>query len=225
MTDRGIRNNNPGNIDRGTVVWQGQADDQSSDPRFIVFKTPQYGIRALAKVLLTYQNHDGCKTLRQIQGRYAPDGSENNGPAYLTALCAATGFGPDDEIDLDTVATMTPTINAFIAHECSGYVYPAAVVAEGIRMAGVADAPPAPAMSHAHVQAQVGAGATGLAALGLDQINKAANLAPTVKAWTASLSDYAGVPIMDHAITTIETVAAGLALLGLALTVMHLRKA
>jgi hypothetical protein len=89
MTDqpRGIRNNNPGNIDRNTTKWQGMADDQSSDPRFVVFKTPQAGIRALAKILLTYQNHDGLKTVRGIIGRWAP-AVENNTSAYVAAVAA-----------------------------------------------------------------------------------------------------------------------------------------
>ena len=52
---RGIRNNNPGNIDRNATKWQGMADKQD-DPRFIVFTSPQYGIRAMARVLLTYQS-------------------------------------------------------------------------------------------------------------------------------------------------------------------------
>lgn len=226
MTDRGIRNNNPGNIDFDPkIAWQGSLGIETGvpSPRFIAFKTPQYGIRALAKVLLTYQNHDGCKTLREIVSRWAP-GVENNTAAYIAAMCAATGFGPDDEIDLDTVATMTPVVNGFIAHECSGYVYPASVVAEGVRMAGVADAPPPPVMSHAHVQAQVAAVATGCVSFCLDKANTAAGWAPTVKGWSDSLSDYTGVPIVQHAVTAFGTVAGGLALLGLGLTVLHLRK-
>ena len=45
---RGIRNHNPGNIDKG-ADWEGLADDQSSDSRFCVFKDPVWGIRAMAR--------------------------------------------------------------------------------------------------------------------------------------------------------------------------------
>jgi len=37
---RGIRNHNPGNIEKGDP-WQGLAADQSGDPRFAVFAAPE----------------------------------------------------------------------------------------------------------------------------------------------------------------------------------------
>lgn len=235
MTDRGIRNNNPGNIDRGAVKWQGMADDQSSDPRFIVFKTPQYGIRALAKVLLTYQNHDGCKTLRQIQARYAPDGSENNGPAYLSALRAAFKAAglpddPDAEIDLDTAANMTVAVNAFVAHECSGYVYPPAVVADGIRLAGVADAPPKPLMTQGtFVTKAMGAGSLGVGTCAeackalIADPSKVQGLSDHVKAAAGQFDAFSGVAIFDHVKTALLTVGGGLLLASMALSVMKQR--
>ena len=53
-TPRGIRNNNPGNLDKG-APWQGLVNN-SSEPRFCTFKDPVWGIRALAVTLITY--HD-----------------------------------------------------------------------------------------------------------------------------------------------------------------------
>ena len=49
---RGIRNNNPGNIEHNGTNWQGM-DNPPHDGRFIRFVTPQYGIRAMARVLTT----------------------------------------------------------------------------------------------------------------------------------------------------------------------------
>lgn len=43
---RGLRNNNPGNIEAGSNSWDGQA---GSDGRFAKFVTPEHGIRALGK--------------------------------------------------------------------------------------------------------------------------------------------------------------------------------
>ena len=51
---RGIRNHNPGNVLRTkSVTWQGQAEDQSGDPEFVVFTAPEWGLRAIARILLT----------------------------------------------------------------------------------------------------------------------------------------------------------------------------
>jgi hypothetical protein len=210
MISRGLRNNNPLNLDRTSVVWQGQADDQSSDPRFVVFKTPEYGIRAGAKVLLTYQNHDGCKTIRQIIGRFAPPG-ENNTAAYITAICSATGYGPDDEINLDTVATMKPFLIGVIIHEEGSNPYTDAQILQGIQMAGVSDAKPPPLMSTNTFKAQVGTGVAVVSA-GAAHLSQ---YAPTVKGWADQLGDYAGVPVVQHAQTVFLTVGAGLVGLGI----------
>ena len=229
MTTRGVRLNNPGNIDRGTVKWQGMADDQSSDPRFIVFKTPQWGIRALAKVLLTYQNHDGCHTVQQLISRWAPPG-ENNTAAYVAAVAAAMGVEPDAEVDVDTAATMTLLVNAIIAHENAGYVYPASVVAEGIRLAGVSDAPPKPLMAQGtFVTKAIGTG--GLAVSGcveacksyLADPSKLHGLSDQVKGAADQLDAFSGVAIFDHVKTAFLTVGGGLLITSLALSAMKQR--
>ena len=62
---RGVRNNNPGNIDRTAVVWQGEDRSPEAlkrEARFCVFVTPQAGFRAVAKTLLTYQRKHGLRT-------------------------------------------------------------------------------------------------------------------------------------------------------------------
>ena len=57
MKARGLRNNNPGNLDhRDSVKWNGELPfDADIEPRFCRFESPVFGIRALCKVLLTYQ--------------------------------------------------------------------------------------------------------------------------------------------------------------------------
>lgn len=225
MTTRGIRNFNPGNIDRhDNVKWQGMAADQSGDPRFVVFTDPKWGIRAIARLMLTYSSQYGLKTVRGLIGRWAPP-SENNTGAYVAAVASAVGVGADDQIDVDSAAVMAPLVKAIILHENGSNPYSEAQISEGIRLAGVVDAKPPAATKAPPVQAQAGAVGLGATAFVLDKVNSAASWAPEVKKAAAGLSDYAGVPIMDHAITIIGTVAGGLALLGLALTVLHLRKA
>jgi hypothetical protein len=229
MTARGLRNFNPGNIDYDPKVnWQGSLGIETGvpDPRFIRFSSAQYGIRAIAKVLLTYQNHDDCKTLRQIVSRYAPNGSENNGPAYLAALQAALKAAglpddPDAPINVDTAVVMNVMVRGVIIHENGSQPYTDAQISEGIRLAGVADAPP-PKLSTQHTfQAQVGAG---VAVVGTAATH-VAQYAPTVKGWADKLSDFTGSPIIQHVQTVLLTVAGGLILLGLASQILKQRTA
>lgn len=225
MTDRGIRNNNPGNIDRNATEWQGMADDQSTDPRFIVFKTPEYGIRALAKTLLAYQSQHGLNTIKGIINRWAPP-VENNTDAYVKAVAVDCGVKPDDRIILDRVAIMKPLVNAIIAHECSGYVYPDTVIMAGLHLAGIADAPapapvvvvappapPKPLAKQASFVTKVG----GVATLGA---SACATYAPTVKSWADQLAGFTGSPIIAHAQTALLTVAGGLLIASIAFSVM-----
>lgn len=133
---RGIRNNNPGNIDRDGTPWQGMADDQSGDPRFIVFKSAPYGIRAMARVLITYQDKHGLRTVRRIIGRWAPP-VENDTDAYVNAVAASVGVGPDDVIDVHNFNVLRPLVKAIIKHENGVQPYPDGVINYGLQLAGV----------------------------------------------------------------------------------------
>ncbi|MGL5156229.1 MAG: hypothetical protein ACRC9G_08020, partial [Aeromonas veronii] len=84
---RGIRRNNPGNIEWGSP-WQGLAkpEDYPAD-RFAAFISPVWGIRAIAITLITYQDkrkaNDGSRidSVREVVERWAPS-FENNTQAY-----------------------------------------------------------------------------------------------------------------------------------------------
>lgn len=140
---RGIRNNNPGNIDRTAERWIGMAADQSGDSRFVVFESPEYGIRALMRLLVTYQDRHGLKTVRQIINRWAPP-VENNTSAYVNQVAAALGVGPDEEINTLDRATNEAMTRAIIRHECGdpakhGYPhdwYPDAIYTKAAALAG-----------------------------------------------------------------------------------------
>jgi hypothetical protein len=220
MTSRGLRNNNPGNIDRNATRWQGMADDQSGDPRFVVFKTPQYGIRAIARLMLTYQNQYGLKTVRALINRWAPP-VENNTSAYVAAVASGVGVGPDDPIDVDTTEVMLPLVKAIILHENGQNPYPDATILEGLHMAGIADAKPKPLAKQNTFQAQVGAGVAVVGAAGA----QVSQYAPTVKGWADKLSDFTGSPIIQHAVTILLTVAGGLTLIGIASQILKQRSA
>lgn len=126
---RGIRNNNPGNIVRSGVTWQGMSPDQSSDSRFVVFKAPEYGIRAMARVLKNYlaQNYN---TVQEIINRWAPP-IENDTGAYVRAVAAHLGVDPTAPVGVEHVPAL---IEAIIKHENGQQPYPADVIARGIQL-------------------------------------------------------------------------------------------
>lgn len=127
---RGIRNNNPGNIEKG-APWQGLAADQSGDDRFAVFASPVFGIRALARVLGTYRERHGLSTIRGIISRWAP-ANENNTEAYIQAVANETRL-PDALVLRE--ADYLPVIKAIIRHENGVQPYPDSIIREGIERA------------------------------------------------------------------------------------------
>ena len=133
-TPRGIRNNNPGNIDRTAERWQGMAADQSSDTRFVVFSAPVWGLRALAKVLLSYQRKHGLRTPAAIIGRWAPP-VENDTGAYARQVAKALGVGVNDQIDLQRPEALQRILPAIVQHENGQQPYPSALIAEAVRLA------------------------------------------------------------------------------------------
>lgn len=133
-TPRGVRNNNPGNIDYNKVnKWQGQLPPNPTlETRFARFDKPENGIRALTKLLLTYQNKHGLKTVKSIINRWAPS-VENDTDAYVRAVEFNTGTSPGAEINLRDPAVMKGFVRAIIRHENAGYEYPKHIIDEGVR--------------------------------------------------------------------------------------------
>ena len=131
-TPRGIRNNNPGNIERG-ADWQGLADDQSGDPRFAVFKSPVWGIRAMARILDTYQSRHGLNTIQGIINRWAPPG-ENDSQAYAEHVAGKIGISATEPLPAGD-STRSQLIAAIIEHENGVQPYPDSLIRQGIELA------------------------------------------------------------------------------------------
>lgn len=134
---RGVRNNNPGNIDRTKAVWQGEdrsAEALRREPRFCVFETPQAGFRALAKTLLTYQNKHGLRTVREIINRWAPP-VENNTEAYITQVAREVGVGSREIVSLSKQVPLQRLVTAIARHENGGLFWDEAVIEAGVRQA------------------------------------------------------------------------------------------
>lgn len=131
---RGIRNNNPGNIDYSqNTKWAGQlAHNPAIESRFCRFESPTYGIRALAKVLITYNKKYGINSIAGIIMRWAP-ATENNTKAYIDQVAKACGVDPFAEIDV--LAHLRNLVPAIIKHENGQQPYPQDVIDAGIRLA------------------------------------------------------------------------------------------
>lgn len=119
---RGIRNNNPGNIEKGKDKWQGlKLSMEQTDPRFCEFKDPTWGIRALAVILINYQDKYRINTVEGIIKRWAPpvkDGVvENDTVAYINQVCAACRISPTEPLDLHRYEALQPIVEAIIRHE------------------------------------------------------------------------------------------------------------
>ncbi|NIC03969.1 structural protein [Halomonas sp. DX6] len=128
---RGIRNNNPGNIEYTGTRWQG-LDNPPSDGRFMRFKSPEYGIRALARVLTTYQTKHGLDYIGGIIQRWAPS-HENNSAAYAGFVADRLGVRATDRIDVQ--ARMPELVEAIISYENGQQPYSMATINRGVSMA------------------------------------------------------------------------------------------
>ncbi len=183
---RGIRNNNPGNIERTKprTPWQGAVSidaAMSRDSRFEVFRDPIWGIRAIVRTLITYQDAHDCDTIAKIVARWAP-AHENNVSAYAIQLARAVGIGTGDPIDVTNYRQCSALVRAIVRHENGdgrpygrkwAEWYPPEFYDEGLRRAGVVPAAPTP-LSKSPVVQGAGAAGTAGAAVGVLTVVEAA---------------------------------------------------
>lgn len=171
---RGIRNNNPGNLQQSDVQWEGKT--ASTDPRYESFATPEAGIRALA-LNAQHLQANGAQTVTDLISKWAP-ASENGQAktqAYIGAVAQAMGVSPTDNVNLQDPATLTAFTNAVISHENGANPYRPEQVQTGVAAAlGTARLPDA----HPAVQTN-GSGlivpGTGDGAAPIGQLGKSGN--------------------------------------------------
>lgn len=134
---RGIRNNNPGNIRKGSSAWRGLSATQS-DSAFLQFESMAYGIRALVVTLRTYATKHGLRTVRGIINRWAPP-NENDTGAYVRQVATALGVDADQAVDPYDPDTAFRLVRAIIKHEngaAAALLVTDSTVREGIALAG-----------------------------------------------------------------------------------------
>lgn len=127
---RGIRNNNPLNIERGSDQWDGMAPVQS-DSRFLVFVDAVYGIRAAARILSNYAKR-GVTTVEQIVSTWAPP-NENDTEAYIRYVTEKTGFDRKRVVSKAT-GDYVPLLAAMIKMENGINPYSNETIAKGVSL-------------------------------------------------------------------------------------------
>lgn len=105
---RGIRNNNPGNLN---FVGQKGAhkEDHGDSSRFAAFDTMADGIRALRDQLMIYGRR-GINTIEGIISKYAPP-SENNTQGYIAGLSQRVGAPPNAPLNMADIAVQQQMIS------------------------------------------------------------------------------------------------------------------
>jgi len=130
---RGIRNNNPGNIERTGDQWQGMAAEQT-DSRYVVFTDPKYGFRAMTRILRNYERR-GLTTITSIISTWAPD-FENHTQAYITFVAKALNISPDSQVNLTTqLPALLKAISTFENGQAYANHYSDSVIQQGIALA------------------------------------------------------------------------------------------
>lgn len=126
--ERGIRNNNPGNIKLSNDTWVGQVPaDQQTDETFVQFIAPEYGIRAMARILSNYMAR-GLVTVNSIVRTW----SATDQDAYVDAVTDDLGVNPNTPL---SNAQLPGLVAAMIDFENGEQPYSSSLIAKGVSMA------------------------------------------------------------------------------------------
>jgi hypothetical protein len=107
---------------------------------FCKFILPEYGIRAMCKVILTYAQHrkadDGTNvdTISDIITRWAPP-YENDTADYIKNVSEWSGVPADAVLDLRATWVLEALVRGITRQENGCMPYPDTVISAGVRMA------------------------------------------------------------------------------------------
>ncbi len=96
---RGIRNNNPGNIEDGPFA-KSQPGYAGSDGRFAQFMTPEHGQNAASNLLANYGSK-GVDTVAKVVNKWAPPSDNNPTSAYAAAVAKQLGVDPNQPLPMN----------------------------------------------------------------------------------------------------------------------------
>jgi hypothetical protein len=144
---RGIRNNNPGNLE-----YHGQAG-ATSDGRYARFNSMAQGVAALADQLRLYGQR-GNDTIAGIVSTFAPPKkngvTENNTQAYIEYMSKKLGVGANAHLMVNDPATMKALIEGITSYENGPGKVSLDQINQGLAMRGVTN------NSTAHTETHVG---------------------------------------------------------------------
>jgi len=158
-----------------------QTNPDESD--FVVFESPEMGIRAAAKILQAYEESHGINTLEGIINRWAPP-SENDTGGYVQAVEIWADVSRDDVLSMTDYDTVYRLLRAMTRMENGRPVddenawYPKDVWERGLRLGGLV--PSKPLTKSRTVTGGVAAATGSAAAIGI--ITDALGLPPEVAA-------------------------------------------
>lgn len=92
---RGLRNNNPGNLIKTNIAWQGKIKN-GKDANFEQFTDVYFGLRAMYKDLINDINK-GKNTVTKLINEYAPP-HENDTKAYINSVAKNLGVTPEQKL-------------------------------------------------------------------------------------------------------------------------------
>lgn len=118
---RGIRNNNPGNLEKGHNF---NGEVQGDDGRFATFRTAAEGTRAMGVNLLSYDKR-GINTVTKIVNTWAPAGDGSNNPKqYAQNVAGRMGVDPNQTLNLHDPKTLASLMRAMAKQEDGVVPYP-----------------------------------------------------------------------------------------------------
>ena len=198
---RGIRNNNPGNIRLSNDPWQGLAKVQT-DKEFFQFKSMAYGIRAIARTLITYQDKYGIRTIKDFVTRYAPE-KENDTANYKACVCGISGFSENQILDFHQYEDLEPVIRGILFIENGASNYPSFKkydIDAGLKLAGV-EPPSKPLVKSRTMQGASIAAVSGIT-LAIEAINNTAERVGNWYPWLGTLIMLGGLGYVFYARTS-----------------------
>ena len=120
----GERTNNAGNLKQADNNFIGEVGSETAnDMEYVVFKTPAYGIRAMAVTLGTYYDDYNLQTVNDLIDRYSPINKFNT-PAsvnnYKEYVADKIGVERNKQINVKNPNTLFKLVNAMIEFENKG---------------------------------------------------------------------------------------------------------
>lgn len=114
-TDRGTRNNNPGNLKDGPFARRQPGYQGSDSGGFAVFASPSHGQKAQERLLSGNYLAKGHDTPRKIISRYAPAGENSSASMtnYAAYVARRLGIGVDDKIPAGKAGLLAQAMREF----------------------------------------------------------------------------------------------------------------